>query len=234
MAAGVSMYSIHDLALTISFNLLIEEEAHLLVLRLQTAIQKAALKELTDIVPAYHSVSLYFSNKNALASAMAFIKESAEQVAASTNLVVNDNYLNATTSLIEIPVCYQAPYAIDMPALTELLGLSQEEIMLRHSRVRYTVYMNGFVPGFSYMGTLDPGLQVPRKQIPASRVPAGSVAIAANQTGIYPFEVPGGWHVIGKTPLTLFDKTRVPACLLTPGNTVIFKSITATELEHWL
>jgi KipI family sensor histidine kinase inhibitor len=162
------------------------------------------------------------------------VKKIAYQVACS-DFIQNDTAPKKTdTTSFEIPVCYELPYAPDIPFVMEQIGLSHQEIIQCHHGKKYTVYMNGFVPGFSYMGTLDPLLQLPRKQVPTPNVPPGSVAIAANQTGIYPFEVPGGWHVIGRTPLKMFDKKQTPACLLSPGDTVTFKPITAKEFEHWI
>jgi KipI family sensor histidine kinase inhibitor len=214
------------------------EKAHYTVMSLQKELQKelpkSAVRELVDIVPAFNSLSLYFSTKSALEAEIDTIKKVAYQVA-RTDFIQNDTAPKKTdTTSFEIPVCYELPYAPDIPFVMEQIGLSHQEIIEYHHHKKYTVYMNGFVPGFSYMGTLDPLLQLPRKQVPTPNVPPGSVAIAANQTGIYPVEVPGGWHVIGKTPLKMFDKKRSPACLLSPGDTVTFKPITAKEFEHWI
>ena len=234
MVAGVRIYLIHDHALTIALDLAIGEKAHNSVMTLQKELQKSAIKELIDIVAAYNSLSLYFSTKSALEAGMDTIKKVAYQVA-RTDFIQNDTAPKKTdTTSFEIPVCYELPYAPDIPFVMEQIGLSHQEIIQCHHGKKYTVYMNGFVPGFSYMGTLDPLLQIPRKQVPAPNVPPGSVAIAANQTGIYPVEVPGGWHVIGRTPLKMFDKKQTPACLLSPGDTVTFKPITAKEFEHWI
>jgi inhibitor of KinA len=234
MVAGVRIYLIHDHALTISLDLAIGEKAHNSVMTLQKKLQKSAIKELIDIVAAYNSLSLYFSTKYALEAGMDTIKKVAYQVA-RTDFIQNDTAPKKTdTTSFEIPVCYELPYAPDIPFVMEQIGLSHQEIIQCHHGKKYTVYMNGFVPGFSYLGTLDPLLQIPRKQVPAPNVPPGSVAIAANQTGIYPVEVPGGWHVIGRTPLKMFDKKQTPACLLSPGDTVTFKPITAKEFEHWI
>jgi inhibitor of KinA len=234
MVAGVRIYLIHDHALTISLDLAIGEKAHNSVMTLQKELQKSAIKELIDIVAAYNSLSLYFSTKSALEAGIDTIKKVAYQVARTDFIQNNIAPKKTDTTSFEIPVCYELPYAPDIPFVMEQIGLSHQEIIQHHHGKKYTVYMNGFVPGFSYMGTLDPLLQLPRKQVPTPNVPPGSVAIAANQTGIYPFEVPGGWHVIGRTPLKMFDKKQTPACLLSPGDTVTFKPITAKEFEHWI
>lgn len=230
MEADVRIYLIHDHACTIAFDLPVGEEAYGKVMQLQRQVrqkqQEGSMDALLDMVPAYNSLTLYFSERVALA-------EKINELKALTDLPPDHANDTNTTTCIVIPVCYELPFAIDMPALSATLCCSAEEIVTRHSQKKYQVFMNGFTPGFAYMGMLDPTLQVPRKKLPTTHVPAGSVAIAANQTGIYPFDGPGGWHIIGRTPLKMFDKTRVPACLLMPGHAVTFKPITLHEFEHW-
>jgi inhibitor of KinA len=108
-------------------------------------------------------------------------------------------------------------------------GLEPDDIVALHTGTEYTVYMLGFVPGFPYLGILPEALDVPRKSRPAEAVPAGSVALAGRQTGIYPFTTPGGWQVIGRTPVKLFDTARDQVCLLKPGDRVRFEPITLHE-----
>jgi len=232
MAAGVRIYSIHDLAFTISLNLTIGDQAHDSIIALQKELQKILRKDLIDLVPAYNSISLYFSTKTALERGLPVAIKIADRIASLQNAANEPFIKKEETVIVEIPVCYELPFAFDMPAVMELLKLTHQEIIQQHHQKTYTVFMNGFVPGFSYMGTLNETLQVPRKQVPVAKVPAGSVAIAANQTGIYPFEGPGGWYVIGRTPLKMFDKKRSPACILAPGDLIRFKPITVKEFEH--
>ena len=127
---------------------------------------------------------------------------------------------------IRIPVCYHPILADDLEWTAGHCGLSVEELIRLHTSQPYTVYMLGFVPGFPYLGILPEEMAVPRKLRPAESVPAGSVALAGRQTGIYPLATPGGWQVIGRTPLKLFDPGREQACLLKPGDQVLFESIT--------
>jgi allophanate hydrolase subunit 1 len=130
---------------------------------------------------------------------------------------------------VEIPVCYGGEHGPDLDAVAAHAGLSRDEVVARHAGAGYTVAMLGFAPGFPYLLGLDPALHVPRRANPRTRVPSGSVAIGGAQTGIYPRELPGGWHLIGRTPRALFDPARNPPCLLAPGDRVRFRTITADE-----
>jgi KipI family sensor histidine kinase inhibitor len=128
---------------------------------------------------------------------------------------------------VEIPVVYGGESGPDLMLVAEHAGMSPDEVILRHSAADYPVYMMGFTPGFPYLGGMDPRLAVPRLDTPRSRVPAGSVGIAGEQTGIYPLDSPGGWRIIGRTPLRLFDLEADPPCLLAPGDEVRFIPVKA-------
>ena len=130
-----------------------------------------------------------------------------------------------------IPVCYDDEFAIDLPWIAEQKNLTREEIVLLHSSRQYHVYMLGFLPGFSYMGEVDERIVVPRKPEPLP-ISAGSVGIAGKQTGIYPLNSPGGWQIIGRTPLKMFNKDNDEPCLLKAGDSVEFYSITIDEFNH--
>jgi len=130
--------------------------------------------------------------------------------------------------LVEMPVCYDGS---DLDAVAAHAGLSTDEVVARHVAAEYRVAMLGFAPGFPYLLGLDPALHMPRRAQPRLRVPAGSVAIGGAQTGIYPRELPGGWHLIGRTPLRLFDAQLDPPALLTPGDRVRFRAIDADAFD---
>jgi KipI family sensor histidine kinase inhibitor len=134
--------------------------------------------------------------------------------------------------LIEIPVCYGGDCGPDLAEVAAHVGLHCDEVIARHSAAEYRVAMLGFAPGFPYLFGLDASLHLPRRASPRTRVPAGSVAIGGAQTGIYPRELPGGWQIIGRTPLTLFDPARDPPALLAPGQRVRFKVIEADGLAN--
>lgn len=135
---------------------------------------------------------------------------------------------------VRIPVCYGGVYGPDMDAVCEFHGLSADRIIELHAAPEYHVYMIGFTPGFPYLGGLDERLFTPRKKEPRKLVSAGSVGIADRQTGIYSIDSPGGWQLIGKTPLQLFDRDRPDPFLLSPGDTLRFVAVTEVEFESYL
>ncbi len=130
---------------------------------------------------------------------------------------------------VEIPVCYGGSFGADLDAVAAHAGLGVEEVIARHAGGHYQVAMIGFAPGFPYLLGLDSALHMPRRAQPRTRVPRGSVAIGGAQTGIYPAELPGGWQLIGRTPLTLFDPARESPSLLLPGDRVRFRAIGEDE-----
>lgn len=132
----------------------------------------------------------------------------------------------------EIPVCYGGVHGPDLAEVAQHLGLPIGEVIARHVAADYRVAMLGFAPGFPYLLGLDQALAMPRRRDPRQRVPAGSVAIGGAQTGIYPDQLPGGWQLIGRTPLRLFDINTTPPSLLGAGDRVRFRAIDEDELRH--
>ena len=216
------IYDIHDNAFTIELSQEINEETNRQVVALQAFINQADIPGFVECVPAFASLTVYVDGTSSFLEL--------KQIIENMLSVFNRSY-NATqqftkkTSPIIIPVCYDLEYGSDLNAVSTQLELSIDEIIELHSKEYYRVYMIGFVPGFPYMGTLPQELEIPRKKTPALKVPAGSIAIAGKQTGIYPSEVPGGWHIIGRTPLPLFNKSSERFCLLKAGDLVQFKQI---------
>ncbi|MGS1119518.1 5-oxoprolinase subunit PxpB [Rhodanobacter sp. UC4436_H3] len=189
----------------------------------------AALRDLPSLecVPAYASVLLRF----ALAAWQGDEAASAHQrVERAARIALETRHAPAGAGRIhEIPVCYGGPHGPDLHELAQHLGLSGTVVVARHVGVDYRVAMLGFAPGFPYLLGLDPTLAMPRRSDPRTRVPAGSVAIGGAQTGIYPAELPGGWHLIGRTPLRLFDADASEPSLLAAGDRVRFRAIDAEE-----
>jgi len=134
--------------------------------------------------------------------------------------------------LVELPVCYDPDFAMDLEEVSERTGLPREKIQELHSAREQLVLMVGFSPGQPYVGGLDPRLALPRRATPRTRTPAGSVAIANEQTAVYSYETPGGWHVIGRTPLVLFDPARNPPSLFAPGDRVRFVRVSRAEFDR--
>ena len=132
---------------------------------------------------------------------------------------------------IEVPVCYENEFALDLDDVAQRAGISAQEVVDLHSNAEYRVHCVGFTPGFPYLGGLPAKLATPRKEVPRKEIPAGSVAIGGSQTGIYPTKSPGGWHVIGRTPLRLFDVANNPPARFSAGDRVRFRPITREQFE---
>ena len=178
----------------------------------------ARLPWLREVVPAYASLALCVDTRvlGLEAAAGALRPLLAEDADAPPP---------PPAAVVEIPVCHAPAFAPDLDALAARAGLDRDQAIALHCAGRYQVAMTGFAPGFPYLLGLDPRLAAPRLSSPRPRVPAGSVAIGGAQTGIYPREGPGGWHLVGRTPLALFDPAREPPCLLPPGTRVRFVAI---------
>jgi len=131
-----------------------------------------------------------------------------------------------------VPVCYDPEFGLDLDEVAAKSKLGPAEIVRRHTATEHRVLMVGFAPGQPYIGGLDRRLAVPRRATPRTRVPAGSIAIANAQTVVYPFEIAGGWSVIGRTPLRVFDAQRTPPALLLPGDRVRFAPIARAEYQR--
>jgi len=134
-------------------------------------------------------------------------------------------------AIVEVPVCYEGDLAPDLPEIAAFGGCSPDEVVALHTGRIYRVYMVGFVPGFAYLAEVDPRIAAPRRPTPRTVVPAGSVAIAGGQTGIYPARTPGGWNIIGRTPLKPYDPARAEPVLFEAGDSVRFHAITRAEFE---
>ncbi|WP_436854023.1 5-oxoprolinase subunit PxpB [Staphylococcus caeli] len=149
--------------------------------------------------------------------------------------VDEDVKTNQTTKTIHLPVCYGGDYGEDIETVATYHQLSIDEVVNIHSQKSYLIYMLGFMPGFPFLGGLDDQLHTPRRKEPRTRIPAGSVGIANNQTGLYPKASPGGWQIIGQTPIHVFDAQREPMCLYSPGDYIKFYAIdqqTFKQIEH--
>ncbi len=186
-----------------------------------------------DIVPAYSSLTIHYDviaikKHYGSTSAFAFMKKRLEA------LLAEERQMPVQPSRrITIPVCYAPKYALDREEITTLTNLSFNEIITIHTSSIYRVFMVGFLPGFAYMGEVDPRIAVPRKHEPRVSIEAGSVGIAGRQTGIYPLASPGGWQIIGHTPVKLFDKEKEELVLFKAGDEVTFYSIDEDEFKSY-
>lgn len=169
-----------------------------------------------DIVPAYASLAIHYDPRAASANEML------DSLPAIVGRALESGFGADPGELITIPVRYDGP---DLDAVAAATSLSVDAVIEAHSGVEYFAYMLGFTPGFAYLGDLDPVLRLPRRESPRIRVPAGSVAIAAAQTAVYPHETPGGWHIIGRTSLRMFDAGREKPALVRAGDRVRFQPV---------
>jgi len=223
-----SIYSLGDSALTVEWGTSIDAGLNNLVLSVASQLTRQPFAGLKDIVPAYSSLTVYYDpiqvlQKSHPVSASQWVRE---QIREACALAPSDFTPDSQTH--RIPVCYDPEFGTDLPSLSEQLSMPIEEIISLHVSLPYRVYMIGFMPGFPYLGELPASLATARKQKPVS-VKAGSVAIAGNQTGIYPFESPGGWNVIGITSFKLFDAHNSIPVPMKAGDMVEFYRINRDE-----
>lgn len=214
-----------DSAILINFEQKIEEAINEQVINLTRLIELAALPTVRYCIPAYCSLTVGY---DALATDYDELVEQIKQL--SKGLTEEQN--PGSGRKLKIPVCYEKPYAMDFSELCEKSGLSQEEIVKLHTGLSFRVYMLGFLPGFVYMGKLPKELYCPRKSNPRLRVPANSVGVAGFQTGIYPSIAPGGWQIIGRTPLKIFDGTKKNPFLFQAGDQVQFSAISKSDFAQ--
>ncbi len=210
-----------DSALFVEFGDGIDPELNRRVRELHLAIQEAGLPGVVESVPSYRSLLVYYDPRLVCAEdLMAELDPLARQEGES---------VFPPPMVIEIPTIYGGHYGQDLDFVARHNGLSPEEVICLHSEREYLIYMLGFIPGFAYLGGVSPRIRTPRLATPRARIPAGSVGIAESQTGIYPAESPGGWRIIGRTPLELFDPAKEPPALLQAGNYVRFAPVSDRE-----
>ena len=225
------IFPLGDNALVIDFGNTIDEQINKLVHSVFYQLQNQPIPGMIEAVPGYSSLTIYYdvllirTKLNRQPTAFEFVRESLLKYLSTENIEAGDPQI-----VVSIPVCYDTEYGPDLDFISSQNRISSEEIIQLHSSVTYRVYMLGFLPGFTYMGLVDEKISSPRKPQPA-QVEAGSVGIAGRQTGIYPLRSPGGWQIIGRTPLKLFDKEKVNPVLFKSGDKVQFYSITKNEFE---
>jgi KipI family sensor histidine kinase inhibitor len=212
-----------DLAAYVEFSRTLDLEVNSVAQRLAAAIVARGDPRIRDVVPALGGVALHFDP----AYEGDVLKAAAELVEVCMKKGLPD--ADDLGHDVEVPVCYDAEFALDLPEVAEKLKLSAEEITRRHAAGEYRVLMVGFAPGHPYIGGLDPKLAVPRRATPRALVPAGSVAIANQQTVVYPYVISGGWSIIGRTPLTVFDAARPRPSLFAAGDRVRFRAVGKRE-----
>ena len=223
--------SLGETALIIDFGNTIDESINKLVHSLFYQLQHDPIPGMIEAVPGYSSLTIYYdilfirNILNKQTTAFEWISESLKKIIPKDDIETGDPQI-----LIKVPVCYEIEYAPDLGFIASQNKISHEEVIYLHTAATYHIYMLGFLPGFAYMGMVDEKISSSRKQKPVF-VEAGSIGIAGKQTGIYPFRSQGGWQIIGRTPLKLFDKEKINPVLFKAGDKVQFYSITKDEFE---
>jgi len=200
-------------------------------------LRDAEIPGVIDLAPAYTSVAIFFDPiivAKVSAKPGELFDWLVERVREIVTTGAHRRRVRSTRSVarpVEIPVCYDSEFALDIDRVGEQARISASEVVDLHSGSEYRVACNGFVSGFPFLAGLPKKLATPRRDTPRKEIPAGSVGIGGAQTGIYPLRSPGGWNLIGRTPLKLFDPTKDPPTLLCPGDRVRFRAITREEFE---
>ena len=214
-----------DSAVIAEFDARIDPVINARAIALADALQRANLPGVRDIVPTYHSVAVYFDPLRTDYDALLQLLQ--------TGAEAKGNATGADRDVIRIPVCYGGEFGPDLEEVAAFAKASAGDVVAIHAAATYRVFMVGFVAGFAYLGTVSERIAMPRHATPRVRVPLGSVGIAGVQTGIYPAETPGGWRLIGRTPLKPFDPDRAEPFLMRAGDAVQFYAISRTEYDAW-
>ena len=187
------------------------------------AIERSLGRAVRDIVVGYCALTAYF---DPLFIDAVWLEGRIRDIAGSIDEVEEREGL-----LIDVPVCYGGEFGPDLADVARFGGISEEEVVALHSGTTYRVYLVGFVPGFAYLAEVDRRIAAPRRPSPRAVVPPGAVAIAGGQTGVYPSATPGGWNIVGRSPVAPYDPNRDEPFLFEPGDRVRFVSITADEFR---
>ncbi len=212
-----------DTAVTVEFGNEISPKINSQIRSLKIAIDKKQIPGITETVPTYRSLLVHYRPEEILYDAL--VKELDELMGSLDNIVI------PPPTVIEIPVLYGGEMGPDLEFVASHNGKTPEEVVKIHTSGEYLIYMLGFIAGFPYLGGMSKEIAAPRLQSPRVKIDGGSVGIAGEQTGIYPVASPGGWQLIGRTPLKLYDADREEPILLNAGQYIKFKSITQAEYD---
>jgi inhibitor of KinA len=221
------VFPLGDTAVVIELGEEIDLATHEKVRAVAHLIDSSSLGGMVEYIPAFTTVTVIYDP----------LVTTYDRFAERVRTLLNESSPESATledRRVDIPVCYGGDYGPDLDAVSSHTGLSTEEVVAIHGEPEYLVYMIGFAPGFPYLGGMSERLASPRRESPREKIPAGSVGIAGNQTGVYPIETPGGWQLIGRTPLRLFRPEKDEPSLLRTGDRVRFQAIERTEYRDLL
>lgn len=234
--SGVKMAPLGDSAVIIQLGTDINEQTQLLASALTKQLENDPFPGFIECVPAftsvtvfYHPFEVYQQMKNSTSFDSPYEKVKTLIKKSIQELTIEEE---AEKRTVEIPVCYGGRFGPDLEEVARINGLTPKEVIDIHTAGEYLVYMIGFAPGFPYLGGMSEKIAAPRRSSPRTSIPAGSVGIAGMQTGVYPLSTPGGWQLIGNTPLDLFRPHEQPPSLLKAGDMVKFVSVTEEEYER--
>jgi inhibitor of KinA len=219
----VKFLSSGDSALIVEFGDRADRAISDQVLALAARVGALDVAGVVELVPTFRSLMVHYDPLRTSAQ---------ELVAIITKALTSKSALDRKRRLWRVPICYEPDFAPDLESVARATKLSTAEVVRLHAGTRYHVYMIGFVPGFPYMGDLAEALVLPRRVDPRIHVPPGSVSIATTLTAIYPLDSPGGWHLIGTTPIRMFDVHAKPPALFSPGDAVEFEAIDAASFAR--
>lgn len=242
-----SLLSLGERAIVIRFGKKISEETHRLVVNIVRYLEQEKIAGVIEYVPAYCSITLHYhpleviegvKRTTAQWQSLKSIHHSPSQLLQyilkeKLSHFEEQNMLDAHTEhrIVEIPVCYGEEFGPDLLEVASYHQLSPDQVVALHSKATYLVHMLGFAPGFPYMGGMDPAIATPRKAIPRAFIVEGSVGIAGEQTGIYPVATPGGWQIIGRTPIKLFDPRQEIPSIVQAGDKIKFIPISKAQFN---
>jgi inhibitor of KinA len=229
-----TIFALGEQAVTFSLENKISQDHHQRMLAMQKWLLLHSVEGILDIVIAYNSLTILFDfyilrKSTDKTTVFEYVREVLMQAYDQTNHTARVEQWPVK----RIPVCYEGLHAPDIHYLSTLKKIAVENIIELHTARIYHVYMIGFLPGFPYMAEVDARIATPRKSRPQQNVVAGSIGIAGIQTGIYSFNSPGGWQIIGRTPYKIFDKDKNPPVMLEPGDQVQFYAISKNEFEDF-
>jgi len=213
-----------DTGVRISFGNKISKETNQSIRLFTNYIKEHPINGIIEWIPTYTALSIFYNPSIILYKEL--VKE-LEKI--KDNMKENEL---TPAFVIEIPTLYGGDMGPDLGYVAKYNGLDEDEVIAIHTSMDYLIYMMGFVPGFPYLGGMDKTIATPRQQRPRAKIDAGSVGIAGEQTGIYPLETPGGWQIIGRTPVKLYDPNRIDPILLSAGNYLRFIPINIEEFKE--